>query len=59
MSKEENEIEITPEMIEAGVEEISCRYLDIRDAAPGASAEAIKSAYLAMVALSPSSHRVS
>ena len=36
------EIEITPAMIAAGMDELACRYVDIRDAVPGADEEVVE-----------------
>jgi hypothetical protein len=41
MPKNEDEIKITPAMIEAGVEELSARYTEVRDVRDGAFAEAV------------------
>jgi hypothetical protein len=44
----ETEVEVTTAMIEAGAEEIGCRYMAIRDAKSGAAMEAAEAVYRAM-----------
>ncbi len=43
-----NEIEVTPEMVEAGMEEYSARWLGLRDADSNVAAEMLRAAFLAM-----------
>ena len=45
----ETEIEITPEMIEAGADEIRGHYLAIRDAYPGGAEAAARDSFRAML----------
>jgi hypothetical protein len=52
-SEHQIEIEITPEMIEAGMEEYGGRWLGLRDADDDVAREMLRSAYAAMYRLRP------
>jgi hypothetical protein len=48
-----DEIEITPEMIEAGMEEYATRWIGLRDADDEVASMMLKAAYIAMYRLRP------